>query len=177
MANPEFKIVERTTKLIQSLAAAGRFTASGGERVRRVLPIAVKTWRVTDGSQDNQSPSAGVVNTILPAIFITSVPVETRIGSGVNCADDEVVQVAVQILDSAPHSNTGASRTYTDWMSLIRAQLLTVPNPFLQDATPTEYDPYVVHVVRRVSAEAQSLVRNRQTVALMIFQVVVRHHR
>jgi hypothetical protein len=64
-----------------------------------------------------------------------------------------------------------------DWMLLIRSALLQIPNPFLQDADVEVYDPYVVHIVKRLSAEAQSLIRHEQQVAMLSFQVMVRHHR
>jgi hypothetical protein len=62
-------------------------------------------------------------------------------------------------------------------MDSIRSELLQVPNPFLQDADVAVYDPYVVHMVKRLPAEAQSLIRHEQQVAMLSFQVMVRHHR
>ena len=75
------------------------------------------------------------------------------------------------------YDSSGPLQTYMDWMDLIRTEVLAIPNPFLQDADVEVYDPYVVHIVKRLSAEAQSLIRHEQQVALFTFQVMVRHHR
>jgi|694.fasta_scaffold00458_58 hypothetical protein len=173
MAAPEWNILNRTRLILESMAATRQFTASQGEVVRPVPPNAIRVWKaVEQGRGEN-----GIQNIALPAIRITSLPVESTIGAGLNCADDEVVRIAIQILDVSNYDSSGPLRTYMDWMDLIRTELLAVPNPFLQDADVEVYDPFVVHIIKRLSAEAQSLVRHEQQVALFTFQVMVRHHR
>lgn len=173
MAAPEWNILNRTRLILESMAATRQFTASQGEVVRPVPPNAIRVWKaVEQGRGEN-----GIQNIALPAIRITSLPVESTIGAGLNCADDEVVRIAIQILDVSNYDSSGPLRTYMDWMDRIRTELLAVPNPFLQDADVEVYDPFVVHIIKRLSAEAQSLVRHEQQVALFTFQVMVRHHR
>jgi len=172
--NPEFNILSRTHAILLNLAAANNFVASEGEAVRRIDTAAVRVWKVP--SQQGP-PQSGLHNMSLPAIRVISLPVDSTIGGGLNCADDEVVRIAVQILDSAVYHSATPVRTYTDWMNLIRREMTTVPNPFQQDADPEYYDPYVVHPLKRVPAESQSLIRHEHQVALFTFQVMVRHHR
>lgn len=175
MANPEWLILDRTYRIIRDMAAERLFCASQGERVRTVLPNAVSIWSIVEGGR---TPEQGLTNIIMPGILITALPVESTIGAGLNCADDEVHRIAIQIVDTVPHrGHEGPIRTYGDWMNLIRLEMTAVPNPFLQDATATEYDPFVVHPLKRLPAEAQSLVRHEQQVAMFTFQVMVRHHR
>jgi hypothetical protein len=155
------------------MAATKVFVASQGEVVRTIAPNAVKVWKAVEQGRGE----TGLVNLALPAIRISVLPVDSTIGAGLNCADDEVVRVAIQILDSSNFDQSGPLRTYMDWMDSIRSELLQVPNPFLQDADVAVYDPYVVHMVKRLPAEAQSLIRHEQQVAMLSFQVMVRHHR
>jgi hypothetical protein len=151
--SPEYNIANRTLTILRTMAAENIFVSSEGERVRPVKPEAIRLWRVVEG------------------------PVESTIGAGLNCADDEVHRVAIQFLDSTPYHTDSPLRTYTDWMIAARLKFTAVPNPFLQDADPDVYDPYVVHPLKRVPAEAQSLIRHEQQVALFTFQVMVRNHR
>lgn len=176
MANPDWAILDRSYRILQTAAANGEFVAAQGERVRSVIPQAVRIWKVVEGSERNRTPD-GMQNMILPGILVTALPVESTLGAGLNCADDEVHRIAIQIVDSIPHQHEGPSRTYTNWMNAIRLKFTTVPNPFLQDADVNEYDPFVVHPLKRLPAEAQSLVRHEQQVAMFTFQVMVRHHR
>jgi hypothetical protein len=173
MSAPEWNILNRTLTIVRDMAAAKKFVASQGEVVRSVAPNAVRVWKAVEQGRGE----SGLTNLALPAIRVTVLPVDSTIGAGLNCADDEVVRVAVQILDSSNYSSSGPLRTYMDWMLLIRSALLQIPNPFLQDADVEVYDPYVVHIVKRLSAEAQSLIRHEQQVAMLSFQVMVRHHR
>lgn len=173
MAAPEWNILNRTKLILKDMAANRQFVASQGEVVRSINPGTIQVWKAVEQGRGE----TGLQNIALPAIRITTLPVETTIGAGLNCADDEVVRVAIQILDMSNYDTAGPLRTYMDWMVLIRTQLLAVPNPFLQDADVNVYDPYVVHVIKRLSAEAQSLIRHDQQVALFTFQVMVRHHR
>lgn len=158
------------------MAEENAFVACQDEQVRSVVPLAVRIWKVVEGGERVRT-SDGMQNLILPGILITALPVESTLGAGLNCADDEVHRIAIQIVDSIPHQHEGPTRTYTNWMNLIRLQFTAVPNPFLQDADPEEYDPFVVHPLKRLPAEAQSLVRHEQQVSMFTFQVMVRHHR
>lgn len=178
MSAPEWNILDRTVTIVKTLAAERSFTASQGERVRSVTPAAVKFVKVVEGGNQIRS-STGVSNIILPGILICSLPVESLLNAGLNCADDEAHRISIQIIDSSggPQGNQRPLRTYMDWMDLIRTELLTIPNPFLQDADVEVYDPFVVHIIKRLPAEAQSLVRHDQQVAMLNFQVMVRHHR
>jgi hypothetical protein len=173
MSAPEWNILNRTLTICRDMAAAKVFVASQGEVVRAVAPNAIKVWKAVEQGRGE----TGLVNLALPAIRISVLPVDSTIGAGLNCADDEVVRLAIQILDSSNFDQSGPLKTYMDWMNSIRSILLQVPNPFLQDADVEEYDPYVVHIVKRLSAEAQSLIRHEQQVAMLSFQVMVRHHR
>lgn len=173
MAAPEWNILNRTKLILKDMAATKQFVASQGEVVRSVSPDAIRIWKAVEQGRGLN----GFENIGLPAIRVTSLPVESTIGAGLNCADDEVVRIAIQILDMSNYDQSNPIRTYMDWMDLIRTELLAIPNPFLQDADVEVYDPYVVHIVKRLSAEAQSLVRHEQQVALFTFQVMVRHHR
>lgn len=172
--SPEWNIFDRTVKIVKSLAAARRFVAAQGELVRSVPPEAVQELTVVESGG-----ATGISNTRLPAILITSLGATTQMGAGLNCADDEAHRVVIQVVDSAkvPSGNSRPIRSYLDWMNVIRLELTAVPNPFLQDADISVYDPFVVHVLRRVPAEAAHLVRHEQRVAMMAFQVMVRLHR
>jgi hypothetical protein len=175
--SPEWAIVDRTHKIVSDLAAARQFVSAPGENIRSVVPAAVRKMRIPEGGPGIRS-SSGMVNTPMPGIFVVGLPVETFLGLGVNCADDEAHRVSVIIVDSVGrHASPGAIRTYLDWMDKIREELLAIPNPFLQDAEPDDYDPFVVHVIRRLPAESQSLLQFEQQVAMLNFQVMVRHHR
>lgn len=176
MASPEWNILNRTHTIIRDMAAARLFTASSGDRVRMVVPQAVRIWKVIEGSQRNRTAD-GMQNLILPGILVTKLAVDTTIGAGLNCAEDEVVRIVIQIVDSSPHQHEGPIQTYDDWMNAIRRRFTTTPNPFLQDASPEDYDPFVVHPLKRLPSEAQSLVRHEQHVSMFTFQVMVRHHR
>lgn len=171
--SPEVAIWTRTETVIKNLAAAGTFVASRGELIRRVDPIAVGTWRTSSEKRGTH----GVFGIALPSIRITLLGTDSQMGAGLNCADDEAVRIVVQVLDDAPYSEPAPIVTYSDWMKAIRSAILTVPNPFQQDADVSVYDPYVVHVIRRLPAEEQSLVKHDQQVAMLVFQVMVRHHR
>ena len=113
----------------------------------------------------------------MPGIVVTLLGTKSTLGAGLNCADDEVVRMAIQILDHNPFNHDGPLRTYLDWMAAIRKKFTTVPNPFIQDRDITVYDPYVVHPIDRLPAESQSLIRHQDQVAIFSFQVMVRHHR
>ena len=171
--NPEWNILTRTQNILKDMAAGRIFVASQGEAVRTVLPEAVRVWKVPEQGRGGN----GLQNMALPGIRVTILPVDSTIGAGLNCADDEVVRVAIQILDTAPYNKSTPIRTYTDWMNLIRLKFTAVPNPFIQDADPEVYDPFVVHPLKRLPAESQSLIRHDQQVAMFTFQVMVRHHR
>lgn len=174
MASPEWNILNRFVSMVRQMAANDAFVPYYEERVRTVIPAAIDIRKAVGAGL---SPSSGHTGMILPAILITPLPVDTTIDGGLNCADDEVVRIAVQIVDSSINSVTLPLRSYSEWMGLIRAAILANPNPFLQDADPAVYDPYVVHILKRVPAEAQSLIRHEQQVAVLTFQVMVRHHR
>lgn len=158
------------------MATLNQFTAVGGERARRVVPQAVQIWTVPEGDKRTREQGGRLENIIMPGILISLVDATTDISAGLNCADDIPIRLTIQIVDNVVHQQSPIA-TYTTWMNAIRKMLLTVPNPFLQDAVPSEYDPYVVHVIKRISAEAQSLVRHDQQVAVFNFQVMVRQHR
>lgn len=172
--SPEWIIFDRTVKIVKSLAASRRFVAAQGELVRSVPPEAVQALSAVETGDGN-----GISNTRLPAILITSLGATTQMGAGLNCADDEAHRIVIQAVDSArtPSGNSKPLRSYSDWMHAIRQELTAVPNPFLQDADVSVYDPFVVHILRRIPAEAEHLVRHEQRVAMLNFQVMVRLHR
>lgn len=176
MSAPEWNILDRTYRVIREMAGNGLFVASNGELVRPVTPAGVLKWRVVEGETDKRGPT-GTQNMNLPAILVTSLGAKGTVGAGLNCADDEVVRMAVQILDHTAHNVGGPLRTYMDWMAAIRLKFTAVPNPFKQDADVNVYDPYVVHPQDRVPAEARSLLQNQDQVAIFTFLVMVRHHR
>jgi hypothetical protein len=173
MSNPEYNILDRTVRVLRDMAANRDFVASQGEVVRSVTADSVRVWKVVEQGRGE----TGLTNLGLPCIRVTALPVDSTIGAGLNCADDEVVRIAIQILDSAPYHQSKPIRTYTDWMNAIRLKFTAVPNPFIQDADVTVYDPFVVHPLKRLSTESQSLIRHEQQVAMFTFQVMVRHHR
>jgi hypothetical protein len=174
MSNPEWNILNRTKTEILRLVSANTFVAAPGERVRSVIPMAVEIWSVPEAGRTD-----GVLqDLIMPGILISALSVESTLGAGLNCADDEVHRIAIQIVDSQSYnSQRGPIQTYGNWMNRIRSVFTAVPNPFLQDADPNEYDPFVVHPLKRLPAEAQSLIRHDQQVSMFTFQVMVRHHR
>lgn len=176
--SPEWNILDRTHKLVSAMAAGRQFVAAPGEIVRSVVPAAVQIVRVVEGGQQLRT-QAGLRNLILPGILISPLPVETQLYAGLNCADDEAHRLTIQIVDTASFSggNSGKIRSYLDWIDLIRTELLTIPNPYLQDADVEDYDPFVVHILKRLPSETQSLVRHEQQVAMLNFQVMVRHQR
>lgn len=174
--DPEGTILWRTHKIIQTMAEQQQFTAQFGEPVRSVSAEAVLIWRVVDGGSQRRSPD-GVRNLVLPGILVIPTTVENQLGAGLNCADDEAVRIVIQIVDTSGPNHREDLRTYGVWKNRIRKALTVHPNPFLQDATVEDYDPFVVHMLRRVPADAQSLVRNEQQVELLAFQVMVRHNR
>lgn len=176
MANPEFNIITRTKQEIVSLAAEGAFIAAADESVRPVNPSSVVVWTVPEGD-DMRRTNAGLQNFPFPAITISPVRITTQPGRGLNCAEDEAIRVAVQILDNQPVSRGRYFASYGNWISAIRSALLVTPNPFLQDANVNEYDPFVVHPIERIPAEARSLLNHNQRVSYFLFQVMVRHHR
>lgn len=176
MSAPEWNILDRTVRVIKEMAGKGVFTASGGELVRSVPPQAVLVWKVVEGAGDKRDET-GLRNISLPAIAVTALGAKSTVGAGLNCADDEAVRVAIQILDHNPFNHDKPIRTYMDWMAAIRLKFTAVPNPFQQDADVEVYDPYVVHPLDRLPAEAQSLVRQQNQVAIFSFLVMVRHHR
>lgn len=169
--------MDRTRREIAAMAASKQFVASGGEAVRTVDPVCVFVWQVVEGDRGIRTDGDGTQNIPRPAIVISPVSVSSPPGQGLNCADDENVRVVVQILDSQPGRAGQMFQTYGDWILLIRKVILTTPNPFLQDADVNIYDPFVVHQLQRVPAEAKSLLDHEQRVALFVFQVMVRHHR
>jgi hypothetical protein len=175
MSSPENFVLTRTQTLLAEMAAENAFTPSQNERVRQVHPSGVRIWRVREGHSANRTPG-GISNLPLPAVLITPLAAEYR-GVGMSCADDEAVTVLIQILENAPQSAMTSFSTYSAWMEKIRARLLKVPNPFLQDAVSGQYDPYLVHVLQRTSSDAQALVQSEQNMAAMVFQVMVRHYR
>lgn len=174
--NPSGHILSVTHKLITLMAAQRAFVAYGGEAVRQVSPEAVRIWRVIDGSNRNRSNEVGLQSIVMPGILITPMPVNELDGGGTNCADDEAIRVTIQIVDSAAHQHENV-QTYSVWKNLIRKKLLTVPHPFLANTDPAIFDPYVVNVLRQAPADAQALIRHEQQVELLVFQVMVRHHR
>ena len=174
--NPSGHILSVTHTMITLMAAQRTFVAYGGEAVRQVTPEAVRIWRVIDGSNRNRSNEVGLQSLVMPGILITPMPVNELDGGGTNCADDEAIRVTIQIVDSAAHQHENI-QTYSIWKNLIRKKLLTVPHPFLANTDPSIFDPYVVNVLRQVPADAQALIRNEQQVELLVFQVMVRHHR
>jgi len=172
--NPEWNILNRTHKILLDMAAMKQFTAAQGERVRTVIPQAINIWNVAEAGRGE----FGLQDIIFPGILVSMLPVESTIGAGLSCADDEAHRIAIQIVDAVPHlAQQGPIRTYGDWMNLIRMKFTAVPNPFLQDADPDVYDPFVVHPLKRLPAEAQSLIRHEHQVSMFTFQVMVRHHR
>lgn len=174
--NPSGHVLAVTHSMITLMAAQRAFVAYGGEAVRQVSPEAVRIWRVIDGSQRNRSNEVGLQSLVMPGILITPLPVNEIDGGGTNCADDEAIRVTIQIVDSAAHQHENI-QTYSVWKNLIRKKLLAVPHPFLAGTDPSVFDPYVVNVLRQVPADAQALIRNEQQVELLVFQVMVRHHR
>jgi hypothetical protein len=178
MASPEWAILNRLFLLVSEMAAGNQFVPSAGEAVRPVLPHAVRVWKANEGGATTRTAS-GFTNILLPGILLSPVGVQAVPQSGVNCADDESHLFLVQVVDTAPDpaGHSTPIRTYLDWIELIRGQLLAHPNPFLQDATPSEYDPFIVHVRRRTPVDPTFLLRHRQQVAALSFQVTVRHHR
>ena len=175
MASPEYNIANRTMTILKTMAANNVFVPSEGARVRPIQPQAIRLRMVDGGTQ--LRPSNSSQDMILPGIRVSIFPVESTIGAGLNCADDEVHRIAIQFLDSTPYETEGPLRTYTDWMIATRLAFTTVPNPFLQDADPAVYDPYVVHPLKRVPAEVQSQLGHEKQVAIFTFQVMVRNHR
>lgn len=176
MSSPEANIVERTVTILKGLAAQGAFLPSAGERCRSVQPSAVRQIRVLEGSEQTRT-SAGIGNIPLPAILVAAMPVDTVTPSGVSTADDEVVRIAILIVENCQQSGQTNFRTFGEWQGIIRKAILVTPNPFLQDAPPGDYDPYVVQVVRRASVDAATFLRHSQVVAQFVFQVMVRHQR
>ena len=176
MINPEYNILNRTLLLVKDLAAVNTFVASENEAVQPVSPTAVQLWKVVEGTQLTQG-SPGVTNLLMPGILVTPMVVETSSQGGLNCADDEKVRVAIQIVDNNPHTQNSVIRTYGDWLIAIRNRLTVLPTPFQQDADQTKYDPWLVNILRRVPADARRLLQTEQTVAMMVFEVQVRHHR
>lgn len=176
MSSPETRILSRTLTILQTLAAQNKFVPVEGERCRQVHPSAIRQVRALEGSEQTRT-SGGVGNISLPAILVSALPVDTATPSGVSTADDEVVRVAILIIENCPQSNLTTFKSFSQWQSIIRQSLLVTPNPFLQDASPTEYDPYVVQTVRRTSVDPAAFVRSAQVVAQFVFQVMVRHPR
>jgi hypothetical protein len=176
MSAPEWNIFDRTHRVIREMAGNGVFVASEGELVRSIPPAGVLKWKVVEGAGDKRDET-GLRNISLPAITVTSLGAKSTVGAGLNCADDEAVRIVVQILDHTPFQYDGPMRTYMDWTKAIRLKFTAVPNPFQQDANVEVYDPYVVHPLDRLPAEAQSLVRQQDQVAIFSFLVMVRHHR
>lgn len=174
--SPEWNILNRAHLVVREMAADKVFTAKSGELVRSVPPSAVHVWKVVEGT-DSKRTSTGLANISLPCICVTHLAVDSTIGGGLNCADDEVIRIVIQILDHNPRQSDRPLRTYDEWMAAIRLKFTAVPNPFKQDADVTVYDPWVVHPLKRLPAEAQSLVRHQDQVAMFSFQVMVRHHR
>lgn len=176
MSAPEWNILNRSHLVLKEMAGNGLFTASVGELVRSVPPQAVVKWKVVEGAGDKRD-GTGLRNLSLPAITVTTLGAKGTVGAGLNCADDEAVRVVIQILDHTPFNADGPLKTYMDWMTAIRLKFTVVPNPFKQDADVNVYDPYVVHPLDRLPAEARSLVEHRDQVAIFSFLVMVRHHR
>lgn len=175
MSVPETMILDRTVTLLKQMAANNVFTPRAGERCRQVHPSAIRSFRVLEGSEQTRTP-AGVANIPLPAILVSLMPVDTT-NQGVSTADDEVVRVVVLIVENSPQSNQSQTTTFQHWQAAIRQALLVTPNPFLQDAAASEYDPYVVSIVKRTQADPASFIRSAQVVAQLVFQVMVRHPR
>lgn len=174
--NPVGHIIRVTHTLIRTMAADRVFTAYEGEPVRQVVPEAVRVWRAIDGSNLNRSAERGLQSINMPGILITYVQTNTQPDGGLNCADDEAVRVIIQIIDSAPHQHEDI-QTYSIWKNLIRKKLLEVPHPFLAGTDPNIFDPFTVTILSQAPADAQALIRNEQQVELLVFQVMVRHHR
>lgn len=174
--NPVGHIISVTKSLVRTMAAQRVFVAYEGEAIRQVVPEAVRVWRVVDGSNLHRAPERGLQSINMPGILITYVQSNTQPDGGLNCADDEAVRVIIQIVDSAAHQHENV-QTYSIWKNLIRKELLKTPHPFLANTDPEIFDPFTVTILSQAPADAQALIRNEQQVELLVFQVMVRHHR
>jgi len=176
VTNPEWLILNRCLTTLREMAADREFVRSASEMVASVKPAQIYQWRTLEGGDHNQQ--SGFVNIPTPSILVTVMPVRGGAG-GVNCADDEVVTVVIQIIDAATGSqiSRGPIRTYGDWMNRIRHTFLDDLTIFRQDFDPAVADPYIVVPKDRVPADPQKLWYHEQQVAAFSFYVKVRHHR
>lgn len=176
VVSPEYLILYRTLRTLRAMAAEREFVRSASEAVRSVLPATVLQWRTLEGSDHNQQ--TGFVNLPKPCILVTCLPVRESTG-GVNCANDEIVTIVIQIVDDTGGSQISQQpiRTYMDWMNRIRHEILDNLLIFRQDFDPAIADPYLVHPKDRVPADPQKLWYHEQQVAAFSFFVKVRHHR
>ena len=173
--SPEWTILDRTHKTLVNMAASGEFVRSTNEAVRSVGVKQVFKWRTLEGSDHNQQ--SGIVNMPFPCILVSIVPVKSS--SSNNCSDDELVTVAVQIVDDAtgPAISQGPLRSYMDWMNRIRKAIIGNLTLFRQDFTPATADPYITVAKDRVPSDPQKLWSHEQQVAAFSFYVKVRHRR
>lgn len=175
VVSPEWLVFDRTMKTLKTMAAERQFVRSGNEAVRSVGPLQVRPWVTTQGAKMNDND--GTVNIPLPAILVSPVPVKAASSSGTNCAEDEVIQIAIQICDSTvmPAASRGPFRTYMDWMNRMRSRLVDDLTLFRQDFDPALSDPFLVRSKDRVPADPDRLLIHDQKVAMFSFVVFVRH--
>ena len=176
VVSPEYLITHRTLTTLKTMAADREFVRSADEAVRTVVPSAVLRWITIEGGSHNQQ--AGYVNIPKPCILVTPLPTKEGTG-GVNCAQDEVVTMVIQIVDDSASSrqSSGPYRTYVDWMNRIRHEILDSATLFRQDFNAAIADPYGVWPKDRVPSDPQRLWRHSQQVSAFSFYVKVRHHR
>lgn len=173
--NPVGHIIKVTKALIRTMAAQRKFVAYEGEAIRQVVPEAVRVWRAVDGSNLKRGDDGGLQSIVMPGILVTYVQTNTQPDGGLNCADDEAVRVIIQMVDSAAHQHEDV-QTYSIWKNLIRKELLKTPHPFLANTDPAIFDPFTVTILTQAPADAKALMHEQQ-VELLVFQVMVRHHR
>jgi len=173
--SPEWLILSRTLATIKTMAAEREFVRSSGEAVRSIGPSQVRPWITPQGARYNSND--GTVNIPLPSILVSPYPVKGANSSGTNCADDEMVQMVIQICDTAimPAASRGPIRTYMDWMNRIRSRILNDLTLFRQDFDPAVADPFAVKAKDRVPADPDRLTIHDQKVAVFSFVVFVRH--
>lgn len=173
--SPEWLIMNRTLITIRTMAAEREFVRSNGEAVRSVGPNQVRPWITQQGAKQNNND--GTVNIPLPAILVSPYPVKAAQSSGTNCAEDEMIQMVIQICDTAimPAASRGPIRTYMDWMNRIRARIVDDLTIFRQDFDPAIADPFNCKSKDRVPADPDRLIIHDQKVAMFSFVVFVRH--
>lgn len=178
VVSPERLIWERTLTTLRTMAGEREFTRSAGEVVRSVSPKAILRWITTEGAEHNQN--VGFVNIPKPAILVTCLGIKEAAEGGVNCAQDIVVTIVIQIVDDSTGAtqSQGPYATYMDWINRIRHRILGSQTIFRQDfADPGVADPYGHWAKNRVPTDPQRLWRHSQQVAAFAFFVKVRQHR